>query len=104
MGSKASSERLRDRELARGPLRSPRCAKGGEGKIEWIKNAPDQKAEKPPSAPFKLAGSEWQDVSVKIPATGPLGIVRLYVPAQEQSVEIDWIELKGSGAPKRWEF
>ena len=80
-----------------------RSAKGGEGKIEWLNNAADKNA-KPPSASFTLTAGDWQDVSVSIPASGPLGILRLYVPAQHQPVEIDWIELQGTGAKKRWEF
>jgi hypothetical protein len=39
-----------------------------------------------------------------MPATGAPGIVRLYLPAQQQSVELDWVELQGTGAKKRWEF
>ena len=81
-----------------------RCAKGGEGKIEWLNNGAEKKNEKPPSALFTLNGGEWQDITVQIPATAPLGILRLYLPAQTQPVEIDWVELKGTGAAKRWEF
>ena len=80
-----------------------RSAKGGEGKIEWLNNAADKNA-KAQSVPFKLTAGDWQDVSVSIPANGALGIIRLYVPAQTQTVEIDWIELQGTGAKKRWEF
>ena len=81
-----------------------RCAKGGEGKIEWLNNGAEKKTEKPQSAPFTLNGGEWQDITVQIPPTAPLGILRLYLPAQTQPVEIDWIELKGTGAARRWEF
>ena len=80
-----------------------RCAKDGEGKIEWLNNTAEKKT-KPQSVPFKLTAGDWQDVSVSIPASGALGIIRLYVPAQQQPVEIDWIELQGTGAKKRWEF
>jgi hypothetical protein len=43
---------------------------------------------------------------VQLPATGPLGIVRLYLPMQEQPVEIDWIEINSGegGKPTRTEF
>ena len=54
--------------------------------------------------PFRLAGGDWQDLSVELPAEGPLGIVRLYLPAQKEPVEIDYIELHASGAAKRWDF
>jgi hypothetical protein len=56
------------------------------------------------SASFRLPAGDWQEVTVPIPAGGPLGITRLYLPAQWQPVEIDWIEVNGKGAPKRWEF
>jgi hypothetical protein len=48
-------------------------------------------------------GGDWQEITVQIPATGPLGIVRLYLPMQEQPVEIDWIELRsGNDSKATW--
>lgn len=38
------------------------------------------------------------------PAEGPLGILRLCRPVGKQSVDVDWIELKAAGRPKRREF
>jgi len=32
------------------------------------------------------------------------GILRVYLPAQRQTVDVDWIELQAAGKPKRWEF
>ena len=32
------------------------------------------------------------------------GIFRVYVPAQKQPVEIDWIKLNTAGKTKRWDF
>lgn len=81
-----------------------RCAAGGEGKVEWLKPSKDGKAGDPKSVPFTLKGGDWQELSVKVPATGPLGIVRLYLPAQKQPVEVDWIELKNGATRKLWEF
>ena len=81
-----------------------RCAKGGDGKIEWLNHDAEKKDAIPQSAPFKLKGGDWQDVSVSNPPTGPLGVVRFYVPAQAQPVEIDWIDIRGTGAKKRWKF
>jgi hypothetical protein len=51
----------------------------------------------PTTRTFTLKGGDWEEISVELPAEGPLGIVRLYLPMQEQPVEIDWIELKSSG-------
>lgn len=53
---------------------------------------------------FLLAAGDWQEVTLNMPATGPLGIVRLILPAQKLPVDVDWIELKPEGKPKRWEF
>ena len=36
--------------------------------------------------------------------TPALGILRVYLPAQKQPVEIAWIALKGAEKSKRWEF
>jgi arylsulfatase A-like enzyme len=65
---------------------------GGDGKIQHV--------------PFTLKGGDWEEITVAIPATGPLGIVRLYLPMQEQPVEIDWIELRSDkdGKTTRTEF
>ena len=57
------------------------------------------------SVAFQLTGSAWQEVSVTLPADGPLGIVRLYLPAQNEPVQLDWIELKpAQGKSQRWDF
>ena len=80
-----------------------RCAQGGQGKVEWIPPGADPDQAK--SASFTLKPGDWQTVTTAIPAPGPLGILRVYLPAQNQSVEIDWIELKpNSGKPRRWDF
>lgn len=84
-------------------LRS-RSRSGGEGKIEWIAPETGGKAGKPESVPFTLAAGAWQDSIIELPAKGPLGIVRVYLPAQTQPVEVDWIEIKSKGKPKRWDF
>jgi arylsulfatase A-like enzyme len=79
-----------------------RCANGGDGKIELVNPKANPPTAKP--FPFKLPGGDWQEVTVNVPAQGPLGILRVYLPAQKQPVEIDWIELKAAGKPKRWSF
>ncbi len=79
-----------------------RSAIGGAGKVEWLPTP--AAADKAKSAAFQFAGGEWQDVSVDLPAEGPLGILRLYLPAQKMPVDIDQIELRSGGTVKRWEF
>ncbi len=75
---------------------------GGKGKVTWL--APAQKQTEATPVPFTLAPGDWQTITVDLPAQGPLGILRLYLPAHQQPVEVDWIELKGVGQPRRWNF
>ena len=76
-------------------------AKPGTSHFDWL-----PQAGKAQHTPFTLQGADWQEITVKLPATGPLGIVRLYLPMQEQPVEIDWIELRSIDGSKvtRTEF
>jgi len=76
-------------------------AKPGTSHFDWVPNGGIVQR-----APFTLKGDDWQEITVQIPATGPLGIVRLYLPMQEQPVEIDWIELRSTEGDKvtRTEF
>lgn len=79
-----------------------RSAAGGVGKAEWLTSASTPVNAKPETLNF--AAGDWQELSVNIPVSGPLGIVRIYLPAQKQPVEIDWIEIKGAAKTRRWEF
>lgn len=82
-----------------------RAAKAGAGKIECLPPGAHQSAAR--SEPFEIPGGDWQTLTVHLPAGFPLGIVRLYLPAQKQAVEVDWIEISGgsgSKPPQRWDF
>ncbi len=79
-----------------------RSATGGEGRVEWL--TPGKAPLPGNSVPFIVKPGDWQEISVKIPAEGPIGILRLYLPAQPQALELDWVELSGKAKPKRWEF
>jgi arylsulfatase A-like enzyme len=81
-----------------------RSEKNGEAKIEWLKPGADKNNVNAASVTYALNAGDWQDLSVAIPAEGALGLIRLYLPAQSDPVEIDWIELQGAGAKKRWDF
>lgn len=76
-------------------------AKPGTSHFDWVPSG--GKAQR---VVFTLKGDDWQEITVQRPATGPLGIVRLYLPMQEQPVEIDWIELRSTDGGKvtRTEF
>ncbi len=77
-------------------------AEAAESHLDWLPGGTQDKAE---SVSFKLAGG-WQEVAVTIPATGPLGIVRVYLPKQTKPIEIDWIEIvsEKNGHSTRTEF
>lgn len=79
-----------------------RCPDGGEGRIEWIPSAAEMT--KVRSVPYTVKGGDWNDVSVEVPAEGAIGILRVYVPAHKQVVNVDVIELKGANRQKRWDF
>ncbi|MEZ5433963.1 MAG: sulfatase [Verrucomicrobiales bacterium] len=75
-----------------------RCRAAGNAKIEWLPS-PGAVAEAR-SVPYQIQGGDWEEITVSLPATGPLGIVRLYVPGASSPITLDWIELR-SGAEKR---
>ena len=79
-----------------------RCADGGAGKVEWLQ--PGTTAAPAHSMPLTLAGGDWQTAAVQLPADANVGILRVYLPAQAQPVEVDWIELKAGATQRRWNF
>jgi arylsulfatase A-like enzyme len=78
-------------------------AKGGSSHFDWLLGGVGSKEQR---VDFTVKGGDWEEISVELPAEGPLGIVRLYLPMQEQTVEIDWIELtsKNGSKPTRTAF
>jgi len=72
-------------------------AAAGSARVDWL---PGGTQSKPFSAPYTLANNEWQEVSIDLPAEGPLGIVRVYLPSNNPSVEIDWIEIQSPAVPR----
>jgi hypothetical protein len=54
--------------------------------------------------PFTLKSGEWENLTVRIPDSELMGILRIYLPAQNQPVELDWIELQSDAAKRRWDF
>lgn len=79
-----------------------RCANSGEGHLEWIQ--PDSKIPNKDVVSFKITGGDWQEVTATVPEKGPLGILRVYLPAQKQPVSIDWIDVEAGKSPKHWDF
>lgn len=79
-----------------------KAPKGGTGIIEWI--PPGGAASESRSVAYEFAAGDWQEVRVDLPADARIGILRLYLPAQKQSVELDWIHLQSASKPRRWDF
>ena len=78
-------------------------AAGGAGKVECLPTP--QATTQAQSVAFQLTSGGWQEVSVTLPADGALGIVRLYLPAQKDPVQLDWIELRpAQGKAQRCDF
>ena len=78
-------------------------AKAGKSHFDWLSGGVGSKEQR---VDFALKGGDWEEITFELPAEGPLGIVRLYLPMQEQAVEIDWIELtsKNGSKPTRTAF
>lgn len=72
-------------------------ANAGISHFDWLPSGVGDKSQR---IDFTLKGGDWEEVSVELPAEGPLGIVRLYLPMQELPVEIDWIELMSKNHSK----
>lgn len=79
-----------------------RADAGGKGKVEWLPTP--QAADKAQSVPYVLDGNDWQEVSLELPAQGPLGILRLYLPTQKEPVKLDWIEVQSGEKTLRTNF
>jgi arylsulfatase A-like enzyme len=84
-----------------------RSGDGGAGKIEWLPSGQAGGGADAKSIPFDVTAGDWREVSVAVPEAGPLGTMRLYLPAGAKPIELDWVEVRGVGAgakPRRWEF
>ena len=98
--------RLRPRQAGAGAkLRFRLKCDGGSGKVAWLPAANANPADAPKPVEFSVKAGAWAEISAAIPAPGDkAGIVRLFLPAQDASVELDWIELTSGGQTRRWDF
>lgn len=81
-----------------------RTPTAGEGKIEWLPGGATDSANAK-SVAFEVPAGDWREIKVSVPTTGPLGVVRLYLPAGEKPLDVDWIEISGKSLKtQRWEF
>ncbi|MEN8694489.1 MAG: sulfatase [Akkermansiaceae bacterium] len=78
-----------------------RAPKGGTAKVSWANGKPNTGF-----TPYTAKAGEWQDISVKIPASENLGILRLYLPSESAVIEIDSISLHSEKhqKPLIWSF
>jgi len=83
-----------------------RSANGGPGKVQWVTQDQTEFPATGQTVAFSLAaGGEWQDITVDIPVTGDLRLLRLYLPAGQSPVEIASIQYTGkTGKLKTWNF
>jgi arylsulfatase A-like enzyme len=74
---------------------------GGSGKVAWLPTPDTKPADAPKPVDFSVKAGDWAEISAVIPAPGDQpGIVRLYLPAQGSTVEIDWLEITSSARAK----
>jgi hypothetical protein len=82
-----------------------RSAAGGAGKIEWLPAGAATASADVKSVAFDVAAGDWREVAVDIAQPGPIGTLRVYLPAQSAPVELDWVEVQAKSAKaERWEF
>lgn len=73
-----------------------RCP-AGHVRIEWVRQGDKKPAG---SVLAALRAGDWQQVEVTLPASGPLGTLRILLPPVEGPTEIDWISIRSAaGAP-----
>ena len=81
-----------------------RTSTGGEGHIDLVPTTGSKTGEIV-AFPYSAKAGDWQDITVDLPHNGPATLMRLYLPHATEAVEIDWVELKPTGAKaRRWEF
>lgn len=81
-----------------------RCS-GGSGKLQWLASPTAGPLPEYAAAKFSVKAGDW--VELKLQVNSPVdkaGILRLFVPAQDDLVEIDWLELANSGKTRQWDF
>lgn len=81
-----------------------RC-NGGAGKVAWLPGGTANPGAEMRTSDFAIKAGDWANISLQIPGQiDESGILRLYLPQQDDAVEIDWVELKGLRLSKRWDF
>ncbi|MFM7180411.1 MAG: hypothetical protein ACKO2G_02965, partial [Verrucomicrobiales bacterium] len=76
-------------------------AKAGVSHLDWLPDGPQGKAQ---SVEYTAKGGDWEEITVNVPATGPLGVVRLYFPKETTSAQVDWVALQSKQQKARFDF
>ena len=74
---------------------------GGNAHLDWLPDGPAGKAQR---VDFTIKNEDWEEITVKVPATGPVGIIRLYFAEQTTAAQVDWVELQSAKAKMRADF
>lgn len=83
-----------------------RAPQGGEGKIQWKTAGQLQFPETGQQVAYNVQPSEdWQTVTIPVPVEGMSGTTRLYLPAENSTIELKSIQFTNKqGSQKRWDF
>lgn len=84
-----------------------RSAQGGEGKVQWRTTEQETFPSEGQVVTFKVSGgATWNEVPVALPVTGQIAHMRVYLPAQNGPVDVDWIQLAPAvkGKATAWDF
>lgn len=79
-----------------------KCDTAGSAAIEYLNNKVKPAISK--RFAYELTSAEWQNITVKIPAATAGQILRIHMPEQAKSAQIDLIEITHPTQHKRWDF
>ncbi|MCA9068414.1 MAG: sulfatase-like hydrolase/transferase, partial [Planctomycetaceae bacterium] len=83
-----------------------RSTQGGEGRLQWKTKAQETFPKSGQVITYQLPkGGDWQEVKVTLPIQGEAGVIRLYLPAENTSVELKSIHYTDkNNRVKSWDF
>lgn len=83
-----------------------RSSAGGRAKVQWKTVDQETFPDSGQSVGFDLPGGNgWHETKIDLPVQGRSGTVRIYLPANESAVDVQWIEFSGaSDQVKAWDF
>jgi hypothetical protein len=79
-----------------------KCTTAGSGAIEFFNNKAKPATNK--RFAYELTSAEWQSITVKIPAATAGQILRIHMPEQAKTAQVDFIEITHPTQNKRWDF